>query len=92
MLPNNIIEEDMKDIRKTEWDMVLEHSIIKREENILVNGLRIKCKVGVLYITPVEISHMKGNGWKTSFMDMVCSTIKTLNTMGKVSHGKISIK
>lgn len=50
MLLNNIVVVNIKDINKMVWDMDLEHFIINKVENIVVNGVKIKCKVEVHYI------------------------------------------
>lgn len=54
MWVSSIAEEDIKDTNKMEWDMVLEHSFIKKEVNTVGNGLKIKWEEGGLYIMSMD--------------------------------------
>lgn len=68
--------EDMKGINMVSFGMVLELSIIVKVENIVENGLKIKCKVEEFSTTKTSKLPMKENGVKISFKAMEFSIMK----------------
>lgn len=74
---NSIAEEDTKATKNKVWDMGLEHSFMRKGENIQESGARIKCKAVEPFTMWMGSLHTKDSGVKTSFMDMECYIIRT---------------
>jgi hypothetical protein len=81
MLFKNINKEaNIKDTKKTEWDMVLVFFIIKMAGCTKVNGDSIKCKVKVSCFINLENWPMKEIGQMINFRDKDLFTMKILKS------------